>query len=220
MAHCLRTRWRRAPHPDRPLAPATTPRPATRARRPGWDMRTRTWGRAPEYINWTFGFHHHGNSVLTSSITYVGSQGHFLPADAGNARGFWADQLDPKYLSLGSKLTDTGTAETTDCASLNLPCPANFVTTQQLNVALKPFPFQTVSDTFGYVANSNYHALQATLDLRPTNGLTFMANYTWSRAIDDGGTFRTGYPIPQGTIANNPTASYPADRIERSVSTS
>ena len=41
-----------------------------------------------------------------------------------------------------------------------------------------------------------------------------------SRSIDDGGTFRTGYAIPAGTIANHPTASYAADRIERSVSTS
>ena len=177
-------------------------------------------GRAPEYINWTFGFQRQWTSALTSSITYVGSQGHFLPSDASNARGFWADQLDPKYLYLGSKLADTGAAETTDCTSLSLPCPANFNTGQQLNAALKPFPFQSVSDSFGYVANSNYNALQATLNMRASHGLTFMANYTWSRSIDDGGSFRTGYAIPAGTIANDPTKSYPADRIERSVSTS
>ena len=61
--------------------------------------------RAPEYINYTFGFQHQWTNTLTSTITYVGSQGHFLPTDGGNARGFWADQLDPKYLSLGSNLT-------------------------------------------------------------------------------------------------------------------
>ncbi len=32
--------------------------------------------------------------------------------------------------------------------------------------------------------------------MRASHGLTFMANYTWSRSIDDGGTFRTGYAIP------------------------
>ena len=176
-------------------------------------------GRAPEYINWTFGFQRQWTSALTSSITYVGSQGHFLPADGSNARGFYADQLDPKYLYLGSKLADTGTTETTDCTTFSLPCPSNFLTSQQLNVALKPFPFQSVSDSFGYVANSNYNALQATLNLRSSHGLTFMANYTWSRTIDDGGSFRTGYAIPAGTIANEPTKSYTADRIERSVST-
>jgi Carboxypeptidase regulatory-like domain len=177
-------------------------------------------GRAPEYINWTFGFQRQWTSALTSSITYVGSQGHFLPADGSNARGFYADQLDPKYLSLGAKLSDTAAAETADCAALSLPCPSNFLTSQQLNVALKPFPFQSVSDSFGYVVNSNYNALQATLNMRSSHGLTFMANYTWSRSIDDGGTFRTGYAIPAGTIAGAPNQSYAADRIERSVSTS
>jgi len=85
---------------------------------------------------------------------------------------------------------------------------------------LKPFPFQTVSDTFDYVANANYNAVQLLLNMRAWHGLLFSANYTYSRAIDDGGTFRSGYAIPAGTIANEPAVSYPADRIERSVSTS
>jgi hypothetical protein len=61
--------------------------------------------------------------------------------------------------------------------------------------------------------------LQATINMRPAHGLTFMANYTWSKSIDDGGTFRTGYPIPAGTIAGEPNVSWKADRIERSAST-
>ena len=58
------------------------------------------------------------------------------------------------------------------------------------------------------------------LSMRTWHGLTMNANYIWARAIDDGGTFRTGYAIPAGTLANNPSTSYPADRIERTVSTS
>ncbi len=177
-------------------------------------------GRAPEYINYTVGFQRQWTNALTSTITYVGSQGHFLPADGSNARGFFADQLDPKYLSLAGKLSDTGTSLTTDCASLNGACPANFVTTQNLGAALKPFPFQSVGDSFGYVANSNYHSLQTTLNLRASHGLTFMANYTWSRAIDNGGLFRSGYALPAGSIANAPNLSYSVDRIDRSLSTS
>ena len=99
----------------------------------------------------------------------------------------------------GTKLTDTGANETTDCtnASLGITCPANFVTTQQLNAALKPFPFQGVTDAFGYVANSNYNALQIAGNMRASHGVTFNVNYTFSRSIDDGGTFRSGYPIPR-----------------------
>ena len=69
-------------------------------------------GRAPEYINYTFGFQHQWTDDLVSSITYVGSQGHFLPTDGGNPRGFYSDQLDPKYLSIGSDLSDTGSGIT------------------------------------------------------------------------------------------------------------
>ncbi|MGD0442666.1 MAG: TonB-dependent receptor [Edaphobacter sp.] len=178
-------------------------------------------GRAPEYINWTFGFQHQWTDALTSTVTYVGSQGHFLPTDGGNPRGFWADQLDPKYLSLGSNLTLSGTKLTAFCAANSGVCPSSvsiFNTGQNLATLLKPFPFQGVSDTFAYAANANYNALQISLNMRASHGLTFMANYTWSRSIDDGGTFRTGYPIP-AAFSNTGTA-WAADRIERSVSTS
>ncbi len=175
-------------------------------------------GRSPEYINWTFGFQHQWTDALTSNITYVGSQGHFLPADGTNARGLWADQLDPKYLALGSNLALSGASAAKYCAANGLPCPANFTASQQLSVELKPFPFSGVTDQFDNVSNANYHALQAQLNMRPSHGLTFMASYTWSRSIDDGGTFRTGYPIP-GAFSGTGRA-WPADRIERSVSTS
>ena len=109
---------------------------------------------------------------------------------------------------------------TSACAANNLTCPAGFTTGQTLSAALKPFPFQGVSDSFGYVGNSNYNALQALLSMRTWHGVTLNSNFTWSRAIDDGGTFRTGYAIPAGTLANHPSESAPADRLDRSVSTS
>jgi len=173
--------------------------------------------RAPEFINYNLGFQHQWTTAFTSTISYVGSQGHFLPTDGGNPRGFYADQLDPKYLSLGSGLSALATSA--NCTTYAVACPANFIATQSIATALKPFPFQSVSDSFGYVANANYNALQVSLNMRPQHGLTFMANYTWSRSIDDGGTFRTGYAIPAGTIANEPNVSYAADRIERTIST-
>lgn len=57
-------------------------------------------GRAPQYINWSFGFQHQWTDDLTSSISYVGSEGHFLITDGGNPRGYWSNAMDPKYLSL------------------------------------------------------------------------------------------------------------------------
>jgi len=178
-------------------------------------------GRAPEYINYTAGFQHQWTDAITSSISYVGSQGHFLPSDGTNPRGFWADQLDPQYLNLNSNLTLSGAKLTAFCAANSGVCPSTlsiFNTGQNLATLLKPFPFQGVTDTFDYVANSNYNALQTTVNMRASHGLTFMANYTWSRSIDDGGTFRTGYAIP--AAYSNSGKAWKADAIERSVSTS
>lgn len=171
--------------------------------------------RAPEYINWSFGLQRQLTNAITATATYVGSEGHFLQTDGSNARGFWADQLDPKYLYLGSTLSSAGTSA---CAANGLTCPANFTTSQNLSAALKPFPFQTVGDSFGYVGNANYHGLQVLVNMRAWHGLTLNGNYTWARAIDDGGTFRSGYALPAGTVANSSKA-YKADAIERTVST-
>ncbi|MGA2569283.1 MAG: TonB-dependent receptor [Terracidiphilus sp.] len=182
-------------------------------------------GRAPEFENWNVSLQQQVTNSVALTLAYVGSEGHFLQLDSYHARGYWADDLDPKYLYLGTRLADTGSTTTTvtaDCTAYGLTCPglSIYSKSQPLSTLLKPFPFQSVTDGLGYVGNANYNALQAMLSVRSFHGLTMNANYVWSRTIDDGGSFRSGYPIPAGTVANHSTASYPADRIERSVSTS
>lgn len=178
-------------------------------------------GRAPEYENWTFGIQRQLTNSTALTVSYVGSEGHFLQTDGGDGRGYWSDEMDPKYLTLGTALADKGAAMAADCTKYNLPCPTGYNTGQALSTYLKPFPFQSVSDSFGqYMANSSYHAVQGLLSMRSWHGLTTNVNYTFSRAIDDGGYFRTGYAIPAGVIYNEPNASYKADRLERGVSTS
>ena len=162
--------------------------------------------------------------------TYVGSEGHFLQLDSNTARGVQSNQLDPKYLVLGSHLGDVGAAVTTDCGaggavvthgfSCNATALANLNAKAPLSALLQPYTFEAPADSFGYVGNANYHALQAIANLRAYNGLTINASYTFGRAIDDGGTFRTGYAIPAGTIANHANLSAPVDRYERGISTS
>ncbi|HUX28528.1 MAG TPA: TonB-dependent receptor, partial [Terracidiphilus sp.] len=115
-------------------------------------------GRAPEFINWTFGIQRQLTNAMTLNVTYVGSEGHFEISDGSNTRGYWANTLDPKYLALGTTLANTGANIATACTANGLTCPANFNTSQPLSTALKPFPFHSVSDTFGNVSNSNYHA--------------------------------------------------------------
>ena len=49
-------------------------------------------GRAPEYINWTFGIQRQLLRPMTLTVSYVGSEGHFLQTDGGNGRGYWSDE--------------------------------------------------------------------------------------------------------------------------------
>ena len=95
---------------------------------------------------------------------------------------------------------------------------ASFDPNQTISTLLKPFPQYSVSDSYGNIANANYNGLQISVMKRYTHGLTFMANYTWSRAIDDGGTFRSGYDIPAQYSGDG--KFHKADSIERTVSTS
>jgi len=184
--------------------------------------------RAPEYINWSLGIQRQLTENIALTASYVGSEGHFLQLDNYSARGKWANLLDPKYLSLGTTLGVQATSSnswTTICANNGLTCPgaANFTLTKSLSDLLKPFPFHSISDSYGYVGNANYHALQAVLNLRSWHGLTGSVNYSWSRAIDDGGYFRSGYDIPTNVIQNwsGAAGTYISNtRMERTVSTS
>ena len=176
-------------------------------------------GRAPEYINWTFGFQHGFSSNLTLTMNYVGAEGHFL-APSGSARGFWANQLDPKYLVLGTLLSSSATPANIATANAIIKAPngyAVFDPRQTIATYYKAFPQYAVSDSYGYVGNSIYHGLQTSLIERPFRGLNFMLNYTWAKSMDNAGTFRTGYDIPSNYSADG--RFWKADRLDRSVST-
>ncbi len=176
--------------------------------------------RASEFILWSFGIQQAFTKSMTLTATYVGSEGHFLPSDSQTARGKWINQLDPKYLSLGSYL---GTAINklpagVTLASLGVALPySNFDLNQSVAQALKPFPqYNSISDSYGAVANSNYHALQTSLTQRYSRGVSFTVNYTWAKNIDDTGSFRSGYAIPAAYSQTGQTI--PADRAERALS--
>ena len=179
-------------------------------------------GRAPQYIGWSFGFQRALTDSMTLTMSYVGSQGHFLITDGGNGRGYWNNQLDPKYLSLGALLSNKATPANIAAVAAAGFTPQNgyasFDPNQTISTLLKPFPQYSVSDSYANMANANYNGLQITVMKRYTHGLTFMANYTWSKAIDDGGTFRSGYDIPAQYAGDG--KFHKIDSIERTVSTS
>lgn len=189
-------------------------------------------GRAPQFSFFNVGFQREITKDLTLSVNYSGSQSHFI-AGAANIRGFYAGQIDPKYLVLGANLAKPATpanlAAASASAGIALPRPsasyAAFVAlggtsaaqgTIQHLLTWKP-QFAGTTDTWGnQVANGNYGSLQISLAQRASRGLTFNVNYTYSQNVDDAGTQRSGYDIPGNVIASG--VSYTKNRIDRSIS--
>lgn len=152
--------------------------------------------RAPEYENWTVGIQRKLTANMTVSVNYVGSEGHFEPTQNHNARGYYSDEMNPKYLALGGLLSSQATSANIAAANaimpgIALPYPTFTGTIGQM---LRPFAqYPGVSDTFGDVGNSSFNAMEVVVQQRVSHGLTFTVNYTYSRTMDDDGTFRSGW---------------------------
>jgi hypothetical protein len=185
-------------------------------------------GRAPSFDFFNFGIQRAITSDLTATASYVGSQSHFLAASAGNARGYWANQLDPRYLALGSLLSSPATAANVAAAQaiipgVALPYPGYETAAAHSSKAtiaqmLTAFPqYSSVADTWGNVANANYNALQISVSQRQRHGFSATVNYTYAKQLDDAGTFRSGFDIPGSVLASG--TSWKRDRIERAIST-
>ena len=98
----------------------------------------------------------------------------------------WSNQLDPKYLVLKDLLTQNATPANVAAAQaivpgIGLPFPSFVGSIAQM---LRPFPqYSGVTDVYGDVGQSNYNALQASIQQRLSHGLTFNLNYTFSKAL-------------------------------------
>ena len=154
-------------------------------------------GRPPRYQNWNAGFQYALARTLTVGATYAGSRGDFL---GGSGRGFFSNQLDPRFLALGNLLTQQAT-------------PANIAAAQAIVLRRRP----AVSELLGHHRadaaavsavlgrdrrlrqrrGSTYHSLQLTAEKRRSDdGLTVNFNYTFSRT-EDNLAARTGYDFDQ-----------------------
>jgi hypothetical protein len=154
-------------------------------------------GRPPRYQNWNGGVQYALARTLTLGATYAASRGDFL---GGSGRGFYANQLDPRFLVLGNLLTQQATPASIAAAQaivsgVALPY-ANFSGT--IAQMLRPFPqYSGVTDVYGDVARSTYHSLQLTVEKRRSdNGLIVNFNYTFSHT-EDNLAARTGYNFDQ-----------------------
>jgi hypothetical protein len=198
-------------------------------------------GRAPEFVMWNAGLQRTLSRDMTLTLNYVGDESHFLNT-GGNVRGYWDNQLDPKYLAILGGLTDAtpgkkGALLVAPATSANvakaqtvlpsLNVPAFFVaaanaepsraSTLTMAKALTAFPqYSGVSDIWGAnVGNFSYHSFQVTLSQRMAHGLSFNVNYTYSKNIGDDGSFRSGFDIPAAALSGG-GHDWHQDRIDRS----
>ena len=156
---------------------------------------------------------------MSVSVSYVGSEGHFI--SASKAIGARNNELPESLAALagynvsGSTATPCFTAPPAPrrCWPRRQPRPilacagtAGLHAAQSLQrsrchatipatrcTSTTTFPqFSGVSDTTSFVGNENWNAVELSIRQRPSHGLNFMVNYTYSKSIDDLGTFRVG----------------------------
>ncbi len=137
--------------------------------------------------NWNLDVQRQISKNLLVSVAYVGSKGTYLPA-----LNIIPNQVNPSYLSLGDELTmnvsclTAGTCPTAIAAGIHSPY-AGFSGT--LAQALRPFPqygdFNMEDNSFtpDRTGSSIYHAMQASVTKRLSEGLSFLVSYTISKDI-------------------------------------
>jgi len=147
-------------------------------------------GRPPKFQNFTFNVQQAINEHTSVEAAYVGVKGGWL----GNGL-ISINQLDPKYLSLGSLLTQSVTSTAAQAAGIKIPYPGF---TGSVAQALRPYPqYLNIVNNSNPNGNSTYHALQLKVTHRLSHGLTLLGAYTWAKTLTDGSIAAGGGPAGQ-----------------------
>ena len=159
----------------------------------------------PLSTQWNLDVQQQMNPTLLFDIGYSGSRGEHLTGT------FDRNTLDPKYLALGTGLTTQVAnpfAGKITVGTLSNPRVAQ----RQL---LLPYPqFLSVQEVNNPYGSSIYHSLQTKLVKRASNGLSFLASYTWSKLISN----VNAQNAPIGPTNNTGVQNYYNLAAERSVS--
>lgn len=143
-------------------------------------------GFAPYSQQWNINLQRQLPFSTFLTAAWVGNRVIHLPSQLNRP-----NQLNPQFLSLGSKLADTFAAGQTQVDGVNLPY-ANFVNdfggSATVAQALTPFPqYSFVFNNFEGSGTTYYQSLQVSLEKRLSNGLSFLAGYTLSHLLDNNG---------------------------------
>jgi hypothetical protein len=148
-------------------------------------------GRSGMVQNWSLEVQHQLAPDLILSLAYVGNHATHL-----NSNLQQLNIIDPKFLSLGTKLNDpvmSASGQAT-LAVLGVTVPAWFETlyaptgNDLVGQLLLPFPqYQGINTNccLENLGQSTYNALQTKLERRFRNGLNVLASYTYSKTLTD-----------------------------------
>ena len=137
--------------------------------------------------DWNFTTETQLSNSMVLDVAYVGS--HALRLNTGIVN---ADQVNPKYLSLGSLLQDDINSPAVVAAGFKPPYTGFTGTLAQ---ALRPFPQYIGVGTLNSagLGNSTYNSMQIKLEKRLTKGLFALAAYTWSKTLTDSSSSLGGF---------------------------
>ena len=143
-------------------------------------------GYAPYSQQWNLNFQRQLPFRTFLTAAWVGNRVIHLPSQLNTP-----NQLNPQYLSLGSKLSDVFAPGQTQLDGVNLPY-TNFVNDfgggATVAQALVPFPqYAKVFNNFEGSGTAYYQSLQVEVDKRFSNGLAFLVGYTLSHLLDNNG---------------------------------
>jgi outer membrane receptor protein involved in Fe transport len=116
--------------------------------------------RLPQVLTWNLTLERGIGSSWLARVAYMGNKGKYLAGTGDQEAGLL--QLNP---------------------AIYIPGQSTEANTQQR----RKYPSFGFVNSINSGVSSNYNALQLTLEKRFTKGLSFLANYTWSRALDDFG---------------------------------
>ncbi|MDX2269183.1 MAG: carboxypeptidase regulatory-like domain-containing protein [Bryobacter sp.] len=152
----------------------------------------------PYVIQYNFTIQRELPGRISLEVAYVGNRGRQL--SRGGEGGFTLNQVDPRFLSLGSQLN-----QLVDNPFFGQGLPG-ILANPRISRAqlLRPYPqFLNVLPLFSAGSNSDYNALQTSFSKRYSKGVVFEGNYTWAKSIDDGTSSIDSYNLRLGRSATS-----------------
>lgn len=142
----------------------------------------------PYTMQWNVTIQRELPGQMMIEAAYVGTRG--LQLARGTESGLNINQLDPKYMALGSQLNTLVNNPFYGIVNNGVLATPKVAQSQ----LLRPYPqFTTIQPLFESGASSTYHSLQISGSKRMSNGLEFQGSFTWAKSLDNGQSYQNAY---------------------------